>query len=593
MTVRRFLLVAAILALVCILCPAALSNSEILSKGDDPRLESKIAFDADGISVSSVLDQLSESTGVVMVGGFNSDDWSVRDRKVIAHVNDMKLVELMRHLSAMLHFHWSRAGDAGKFTYRLWQDKIEFDEEDSLRTAADSSQSRQSREKRENALADMTNLASLSAADAAVLQSTDPWRYILATEPLGRDVVDLMTNFPEARSAFVQGTEVTFPVAELPSALQDKVKRVAESYDVLSRGIGNTESHAGLLGKFEKLQITVNCRQSSTDIVSQSMLGKIVVGSGANTFEIPLFDPSSSVGKALGKAIISLKHGALKEKVGEQLKGDMTSAVNAADAIPISTRDITSDPALRAKVKLFDSANAVLLPVALKTLATKTKLNIISDYFPSPAPIVSGGEKTLGEQLEIIRNAYGSNWTKSGDILIFRDKNWFAKRAWAVPEVWLKYWADRSKLNNGLLLEDLASIADLRDEQIDHTIMANSQLIRLGAGEAARNRQILRFYMALSLDQRKQLSASKIDASELNDDQWTALKAALATKGAAYAAVQKGSQFIRLTQPSKDVIDYQFAYYPTENEPAVKFEISCDDIYRTSDEVVFPKKPEK
>lgn len=594
MVLRRLLLTAAILALLCALCPAAWSGSEILSNADDPRLDAKIAFDADGIALHAALDQLTANTGVTMIAGLDNDDWSARDRKMIVHVTDMKLGDLMRQLSSTLNFHWSRGGDPGKFSYRLWQDKTERNEEESLRAAEDSTQSKQTREKRENALADMTNLGSLSAADAARLQATDAWRYVLATEPLGRDVADLMTSFPEARGAFVQGKEATFPVAELPLALQNTVKRIAESYDSLARSIGTTEDHADLLSRFEKLQITINRRtRLSEDIVSQSMLGRITIGSGANSFDIPLFDPASPVGKALGTAIISLKQGASKEAVGEQLQKDMTSAIKVSEAAQPAGRDITSDPALRAKYKLFDGTASSLLPVTLKLLAAKTKLNVISDYFPSPAPMIDGGERTLGEQLEVIRKAYGSNWTKSGNILVFRDKDWFSKRAWAVPEVWTKYWTDKGKLNNGLILEDLARIGDLRDEQIDHTIMADSQLVRFGAGEAARNRQILRFYMSLSADQRKQLSDSRLDAGSLSDDQWTVLKTALATKGAAYAAVQRGSQFIQLSQSGKAVIEYQFAYYPAETETAVTFKLSSGDVYRTPDEITLPKKLDK
>jgi len=600
---RRLLLSIAILTLLSTLSIAAWAGEDVLAKGDDSRLDAKVAFDADGIPISTVLDQLSANTGVTVVAGLNDDDWSVRDREVIVHVKDMKLGELMRQLSSTLHFHWSRAGDPGKFTYRLWQDKTERDEEESLRAAEDSTQSRQAREKRENALADMANLGSLSATDAGNLQGTDPWRYVLATEPLGRDVADLLSNFPEARSAFVQGTEATFPVAELPPALQDTVKRIAESYDALSKSIGNTEDNSGLLSKFDRLQITINRgTRSSQDIVSQSMLGRITIGSGAKSFDIPLFDPASPVGKALGKAIISLKQGATKDAVGQQLQKDMASAVSISEAAQPAGRDITSDPDLRSKIKLFevrpastpqDATKLFSLPVTLKILATKTKLNVISDYFPSPAPAVDGGEKTLGEQLEVIRKAYGSNWTKSGNILVFRDKDWFTKRAWAVPEVWMKYWTDRGKLNNGLVLEDLARIGDLRDEQIDHTIMADSQLVRFGAGEAARNRQILRFYMSLSADQRKIMTTSKLDAASLSEEQWNALKNALATKGAAYAAVQRGSQFIRLTQSGTAVVEYQFSYYPAENEPAVTFKFSSGDVYRTPDEVPVPKKPDQ
>lgn len=597
MILRRLLLPAAIVGLLCVHCLAAEPSSDAISTDNDQRLNQTITLKAESVSVSDVLSQLSTSTGVALTAGQDADDWAVRDRKVIVEVTDMRLIDLMQQLASTLRFRWSRGGDGAKATYRLWQDRKARDEEESLRSSVDSEQSRLAREKRENGLADMVNLGSLAGADAAGLKANDPWRYVLATEPLGRDVADLMSNFSDARNAFVQGTEASFAVAELPQTLQDTVKRIAESYESLMKSIGNAEDHAALLGRFDKLQITINRGSSGgsgpKDIVSQSILGRIAIGSGSDSLEIPLFDPASPVGKALGRAIIGLKGGALKDAVGKQLQADMGAAISVSEAVQAAPRDITSDPALRVSVKIFDRGTAATLPMALKALSAKTKLNVISDCFPGPQIGMDGGERTVGEQLELIRKAFGSNWTKAGGVLVFRDKDWFTKRAWAVPEVWMKYWADRGKLNDGLLLDDLARIGDLRDEQIDHTIMTDSQLVRFGAGEAARNRQILRFYVSLTADQRKRLTESRLDASSLTDEQWAALKSALATKGAAYAAAQKGSQFAILSQSGKDVIEYKFAYYPGENETAVTFTLSTGSIYRTSDEVAFPVAPPK
>ena len=177
----------------CHNCPLGDSRGRLAAGGDevlkdDPRLDQKVTLRVDGLGVSSVLDQLSISSGVTLTAGLNDSDWSVRDRKLIVQVADMRLVDLMQLISQVLHFHWSKGTVDGKATYRLWQDKQEFSEEESLRTAGDSAQSKEGRDKRENALADMTNLGSLSAADAARLRAGDPWRYVLATEPLGRDV---------------------------------------------------------------------------------------------------------------------------------------------------------------------------------------------------------------------------------------------------------------------------------------------------------------------------------------------------------------------------------------------------------------------
>lgn len=579
MNLRRFLVCLFVLAILCLLSLPAFSDNAVFT--GDTRLDQKVTFEAEGDTVSSVLDKLSTSTSVAMTAGLDSKDWFVQDRKVIVHVTDMKLSDLMQHLSTILRFHWSKGSAEGKPTYKLWQDKQELAEEESLRNAGDTAQSQETRDKRENAIADMVNLGSLGKTDAAGLKAADPWRYVLATEPLGRDVADLMSNLPEARSAFVQGTEASFPVVELTAQMQDAVRRIAQSYDSLTKSIGSSEDHSALLARFEKLQVTVNRRvlgTSSADaLMNSSILGRITIGSGADSFDIPLFDPSSAVGKALGKAIIALKSGAAKDLVGKQLEADMTAAQKAAQPAQTVARDISSDPALKGKVQLFKDDATATLPIVLKALAANSGKSIVSDFFPGAAPVIRGGERTLGEQLEAIRIAYGSNWTKAGNTITFSDKDRFTKRAWAVPDVWMKYWSDRGKLNSGLLIEDMVQIGNLRDEQIDHTIMADSTLVRLGAGEAARNRQLLRFYGSLAPEQVNH----KLEAASLSDAQWSLLKMALATKGAAYAAVEKGSQLIQMTQSPKDAVElsYTFSYHPGGNDPAVTFKLTSGVIF--------------
>ena len=585
----RFALTAAVFLLAA--SAGAAPENPALFRGEDPRLEQTINCKAEGTPVVELVGTLSESTGIVMNAGLDKDDWMVQDRKVIVHVTDMKLRDLMQEISTVLRFHWSRGGEQGKWTYRLWQDNQQRAEEESLRANQQDTQARQFREKRENALADMVNLGSLGSTDAAQLKSSDPWRYILATEPLGRDVAEFLNSFPEARDAFMSGREASFPVSQLSSALQDSVHRIAQSYDALTRSIGVSEDHSELLSDFDRLQITIN-RSSAVrdDVVSRSILGRITVESGASRFDIPIFEPASPVGKALGRAILHLRAGASRETVEKELQSDLQAAQQAAVA-PESRRDISSDPALRLKVRLFDHPTIAPLPVTLAALAEKTKLNVVSDYFPGSPPTMASDEKTLGEHLEAIALGYGVNWVKAGRVIRLNDREWYTKRAWEVPEVWIRYWTARGKQNNGFQLIDLAQIGSLRDEQIDNTIMKNPTLVRLGAGDAARNREILRFYGMLSDEQRAQLSSQSLPVTSLGDDQWAALQKALATRGAAYAAAAKRSQLIRLTQSGQDVVEHKFLYYPGDDEPEVVFTLQTGVVYKTADEVPAPAPP--
>ncbi|MDH7601612.1 MAG: hypothetical protein QHI38_05620 [Armatimonadota bacterium] len=536
--------------------------------------------------------KLSSSTGVNLIAGVDDNDWTVYDRKVVVYAKGIKLRALMRELAEVLRFQWRQVSEGNQTAYQLWQTDEQRAEEESLRNAAEDTQKLRAREKRESAISDLANLTSLSPAEAAALKTSDPWRYVLATEPLGKELAEFLNGCPAARNAFVQATELAFPVASLPQNLQENVRKLATSYDSLLHSIGASEDHAGLISQIEKLQVTINPRNTSQQpqFLETSILGRITIGTPREQFDIPIFDPSSPVAKALGKAIAALKDGKPKDDVATELQHDLASAVKSTVAQPETKRDITSDPALLRRIAPFKEQTVVTYPMALKALADSTGFNVISDYFPGRPVSIEGGEKSLGEYLEQLRTLFGANWEKTGNVIRFRDREWFRKRFWEVPQVWIDYWIARGDLNDGLQLQDLVQIANLRDEQIDNTIMLNSRLVNLGAGDAARNRHILRFYALLDESQRTELATKQLEVKSLRDEQWEALQKALASVGAIYAASAKSSQTIRLEQSGTDITEYRFSYYPGPNEPPVVFTVRTGLVYRTGREITLPPK---
>ncbi|MGQ9456164.1 MAG: hypothetical protein ACUVRS_01535 [Armatimonadota bacterium] len=558
----------------------------------DPRLEQPIDFAADGVRIAEVLAKISKLAGVTLVAGVDDNDWMVYDRKVVVYVKNTKLGKLMRELATVLRFRWKRIGNGPQWEYQLWQDQYQRAEEESLRASTEDAEKKRLREKRENILADIANLISLAQAESSSLKSTDPWRYVLATEPLGRELVNFINSCPDVRDALIQGYETTFPVATLPSAIRDTVRNLAKSYDSLLRSIGASEDHSDLVSEIDRLQITINPRsqpEQQVSFLAQSILGQIRITGSTNHLDIPIIDPSSQIARALGTAIVSLKSGVAKDEVARQLQSDLISTTKSEEK-KSPDRDITSDPALRRRIILYSVPTVTTYQAALQLLAEKTGFNIVSDYFISRPVSIEGGEKTIGEYLEMIRNLFGANWEKSGDTIRFRDKEWFRKRAWEVPQVWIDYWIARGDMNDGLQFQDLVQIARLRDEQIDNTIMLNPTLVNLGAGDAARNRYILRFYSLLSDEQRTALTTTQLEATTLNDEQWETLRKALASVGAAYATVVKGSQTIKLEQSGTDIIEYKFSYYPAANETPISFSVKTGLVYRTDKEITFPRQ---
>ncbi|MEN6358051.1 MAG: hypothetical protein ABFD83_13320 [Armatimonadota bacterium] len=577
--------------IVAISATAVLASSDVLSQSTDSRLNQKVDFDADGLRVSEALGSLALKTGVNMAAGVNDNDWMVRDRRIIIHVKGMPLRNLMREIGSILHFDWITAGSGSEIKYAILQTDDQAKEERSLRDSAMDTQAKQLRAKRENVLAEMANLGSLSRQDAASLANTDPWKYVLASEPLGRNLAKFLGSFADVRNAFLQGTEVSFPVSQLSTDLQATVRSMAQSYDSLQQRIGASEDHSDLLSKFDKLQVTIN-RNASTSasaVLANGLLGGIDVGTASESIYVPIFDPSSDIAKSLGRAIVRLQSGLSKEEVGKLLQSELKSKTDAAQPGE-SGRDIASDPSLKRGIVLYDIDTPTALKDTLKLIAYWTGLNVISDCLPGKSPVIAGGSRPLGEQLEAIRRAYGSNWEKSGNILRFRDSEWFIKRSWEVPRVWMDYWASRAKANNGLLLEDMVQIAMLRDAQIDNTIITDQVLAGLSTVVVARNRDILRFYASLSYDQQKDMATKSLVVSSLSDDQWAILQKALATKDAAYVSAGKGSQFIQLTQTGTDLIDYKFDYVPGPDKPIVEFKLSSGIYGLTNNSTAKPMK---
>jgi hypothetical protein len=592
----RFLSVVAV-AVLC-MCSAACQSAqenECLFKGDDPRLEKPIDFTANGLRLADAFAALGQQAGVTMIAGSDADDWMVYDRKVIVHVTNMPLRDLMSELSKTLSFHWTRTGNPGEWTYRFMRSEADEANELALRTARTDQTAKLARQKRESALSDLVNLTSLAPGDIQRLKDTDPWRYILATETLGKDVALFLKSHPESREAFLSGVGSSTPVSVMPAEMQEAVRRIAASYDALTKSIGASEDHADLLSNFDKLQVTINRRSlSGTDVFTQSMLGSITIGYGVgpDSIEVPVFDPTSQVAKAFGRAVLSLRSGANKEEVAKQLAGALKTAASDAGARG-SARDISSDPDLRKPIELFKKPVSAQLTTTLSVLAAVTKMNIISDYFHVEQSKMPAGEKSLGEQLELIRTAYGSNWEKAGNTLRFRDSEWYIKRTWEVPQVWLDFWVSQGERSHGLELTELAEIARLRDEQLDHIIAADPDLVRLGAGEAVRNREIMRFYQSLTKEQVTQLNSQSLPVSSLSEEQWQKLKTALATKGAAYGAVEKASQTMTLqkkvidSSPDTPIAEYALTYRPESGEP-VTFKITVGEPYKTGSELGLP-----
>jgi hypothetical protein len=118
---------------------------------------------------------------------------------------------------------------------------------------------------------------------------------------------------------------------------------------------------------------------------------------------------------------------------------------------------------------------------------------------------------------------YEKRVSKDGDLLTLQDRKWFVRRSWEVPEKKLNYWRKRYQTRR-LTLSDLADIAMLTDDQIDHTILTDEALCDLDLSDYhGGSRDFLRFYGLLTPVQRAAMDRDGLQLSLLDQNQIDAL----------------------------------------------------------------------
>ena len=193
-----------------------------------------------------------------MIAGLNKEDWLCYDRRVVVHVSRMRARDLMRELAAVLHFTWDRSGDEGKWVYRLSQTKEQWEEEDSLRKSHIEAGSATSRQTGSRTGTTANGPWFCQQGSSEIQQPVDVYP---GNQPLGQAVVDFLDGHPAAHEAYASGVECnSIPVVSLSAALQASVKKIAESYAEMTKGLGSADDVVGSLKDFDQFQVTVNRR---------------------------------------------------------------------------------------------------------------------------------------------------------------------------------------------------------------------------------------------------------------------------------------------------------------------------------------------
>jgi hypothetical protein len=105
-------------------------------------------------------------------------------------------------------------------------------------------------------------------------------------------------------------------------------------------------------------------------------------------------------------------------------------------------------------------------------------------------------------------------WRREGEVLLFRNRNWFLEKRHDVPERDLRRWRKHLTEGGRLELEDLSELALLTHRQL-----RNVEGVDIPTDTARAHREVLAFYASLSRFQREQLAQSGLQIRELEPAQ--------------------------------------------------------------------------
>lgn len=540
----------------------------------DPRLDQKVTYQAKGQLLHKALTELTDKTGVVMTCGKNEKDWEVRDRKVSIAVKDMPLKDLQQQLSKLLHFTWARGSKDGQPTYRLFQDLKSKREEESLRVAAKEAQEKKMMERRQSVLTTMEKLETLTPEQIESLKTESPMMYVLAREPIGKGILQLMHALPGARSALLNGSEYQVGLSNAPSETTDAARACVKGMDSLIQRLDpmHRSVFGGLADNIQNARVTIN---NSSDEMNSFGGGGMFLGmlsveaEGFPEAGIPLVDPTSPIADTMGKMLIKLMEGSSIMELAGEFRGEMEKAVNETMKSDETDEPLPDDPDFEKLVKL-ELKPSDKLPETLEALAKKMDMQVFSDHFVSMMPTfpISHEEQKLGKLLKSIASTYGKQFKKTGNTIVFTDRKWFEKRTWEVAENMLEYW--RTAINKGnLQLDDLVWMACLTDEQIMNTLMPDEN-IRSVAGRLMSNKHLLRLHAVLTESQKRSMKSKYgLNPQALTDRQWPYFEYLISGSGRMGGRTRNSSKFTHETP---------MALFLTEDEKNGSYTFTLKDI---------------
>ena len=536
---RTIILIIMLLALSCAgfgakvtVDPNTPGAASAVEKTDDSdaRLAEKITYSASAKTISAILEELTKLTGIVFRAGYNTGDWQVRDRKMTISVADVPISRLMSSMARVMKFKWQRSGEAGEYSYRLYLDRKTLLDIEAQRAREEERAQAAQAKRRAEGMEQYSKLAGLSEEELLNLKQTNPFLYMAARSGLGDSLGSFFKEVPSASDAIATGNPLEMNGSHLSAAAQNSLMNAVRDMSKMEQKfIGRTRS---VPEDIDPARVSIKFNDGLDNIggfpMSSFMLGNMSIVYGDSKVDIPFIDPQSGLAKTVGTVFNEAQE--QNRSVESVIKDHISEFVDAMKAEVKATaegeefNENPDDPALEKKIDIkYDGKR---LPEVQQALADTSKLGVVSDYFASPMKtnFAPSGKTTVKAVMDAIADSHYYNWTKQGDILEFRDRNWFKKRAAQLPEAQLDVWRHEFSRTGTLDLSSLSQIAQLQPEQIMQNITGDEILGKsiLLTRAIISNREMLIFYDMLASNQRNVLlSHQGLDFATLSKEQYT------------------------------------------------------------------------
>lgn len=494
---------------------------------DDARLDQKVTFEARRKSVLTILEDLSDLTGVTLRAGYNNQDWQVRDRKMNIFATDVPLRNLMESIARVMNFKWSRTNHSGTWSYRLYMDRKTLVAAERRRSLEEEQLSKLEAEQRSRLIDDFARAAAMSDADLEKLKDENPMLYMNAKVGWTALLPQVIAQVPEAEQAWSTGDMLTLKASNLPMEAQQAVRKTLDVMGGFLSKSGVNSIPADASDDLSKIHIVINMGLKQSGCRGDTIMGDVTLCWPGGANNTGFIDPDSEIAKSIARDYMKVLDG---QPITAQQHGEMNSG--HLQAVQEQKTDFSEpliehedDPVLDVKVKLNIEGDG--FDDILAAVAKASGFSLVSDSFRinNIGPDVKDQEATIKSILDSISSIYRYNWQRQDSVIEFRDRDWFSKRAAQIPESWMDPWR-KSLIDKGVLdFDQVTQVAMLSYEQIRENIIPDEVLGKTDlASLIFHGGDFLKAYRCLDKSQQDAVFTSEgLDLRLLSPSQWAVM----------------------------------------------------------------------